>query len=173
MKNILIIACASFIALPSFSQEAKKEIRKEVNVEVINDVKTVMITTNENGKITKETYTGAEADKKLAELDKEAKEMNEKAKADPSKKVVIEKSQSSSTKTSTNTRSKGEQEVAKEIKVEEKNGVKTLTIKTIENGKESIEVFEGQAAEAKMKELEADRKKNESKSVIINKSMEH
>lgn len=46
-------------------------------------------------------------------------------------------------------------EVRKEIKMEEENGVKTLTIRTSENGTESVEVYKGTEADKKMAELEA------------------
>lgn len=45
-------------------------------------------------------------------------------------------------------------EVSKEISVEEENGVKTVTIKSTEDGKTTVETFTGKEAEAKLKELE-------------------
>lgn len=46
-------------------------------------------------------------------------------------------------------------EVRKEVKMEEEGGVKTLTIRTSEDGKESVEVYKGAEADKKMAELEA------------------
>lgn len=46
-------------------------------------------------------------------------------------------------------------EVRKEVKMEEENGVKTLTIRTSENGTEAVEVYKGEEADKKMAELEA------------------
>ena len=52
-----------------FSQEAvKKSYKKEVRMEEDNGTKTLYITTNENGKISEEVYTGEEAEVKLSEL---------------------------------------------------------------------------------------------------------
>lgn len=45
-------------------------------------------------------------------------------------------------------------EIRKEVKMEEEKGVKTLTIRTTENGTESVEVYKGEEAEKKMTELE-------------------
>lgn len=44
-------------------------------------------------------------------------------------------------------------EVKQEVSVEEINGHKKLTIKTNKDGAESVEVFEGEAADQKMKEM--------------------
>lgn len=45
-------------------------------------------------------------------------------------------------------------EISKEISVEEENGVKTVTIKSTEDGKTTVETYTGKEAEAKLKELE-------------------
>lgn len=45
-------------------------------------------------------------------------------------------------------------EIRKEVKMEEEKGVKTLTIRTTENGTESVEVYKGEEAEKKLTELE-------------------
>lgn len=47
--------------------------------------------------------------------------------------------------------------VTKEVNVEEKNGEKVLTIATIENGKTTNEVYKGAEADAKLKELDAEK----------------
>jgi hypothetical protein len=46
-------------------------------------------------------------------------------------------------------------EIRKEVKLEEEKGVKTLTIRTSENGTESVEVYKGEEAEKKLTEFEA------------------
>lgn len=134
MKKTFILGLFAFaIVGSSLAQEERvvkkevKEIKKEVNVEESNGVKTVTISTIENGNKTEEVYTGVEADKKLAELNESA--ANEGA-------IVKEKS------------------IEKEVKVEEVDGVKKLTIITKQDGRETIEVFEGAEADAKIKELE-------------------
>lgn len=74
MKRSLFITLA-FVSMCSwqlFAQEKQtvtKEVRKEVNVEEENGVKTLTIRTMENGTEKVEVYKGAEADKKLAELE--------------------------------------------------------------------------------------------------------
>jgi hypothetical protein len=72
-KLTLLVAVLAFIAISneSFAQTTGKEVRKEVNLEDENGVKTLTIKTTTDGNTTTEVYTGAEADTKLAELDKE------------------------------------------------------------------------------------------------------
>jgi len=60
------------------------------------------------------------------------------------------------------------EEIKKEIKLEDVNGVKTLTIETITNGKKSTEVYKGEEAEKKVKELEKS-KAGVSKTIVIGK----
>jgi hypothetical protein len=75
MKKItLSIALLAIVAISteSFAQTQKSSsISKEVNLEDENGVKTLTIKTTTDGNTTTEVYTGAEADTKLAELDKE------------------------------------------------------------------------------------------------------
>ena len=54
--------------------EKKQEIRKEVKVTEENGEKVMTIVTTENGKTKTETYKGAEADKKLKEMEAEHSE---------------------------------------------------------------------------------------------------
>lgn len=56
--------------------------------------------------------------------------------------------------------SKTKNKVEKEIRVEEENGVKTVTIVTTTNGVKKEEIYTGEEAEMKLKEL-----KSESKSI--------
>lgn len=155
MKKILFTLAAISLTATSFSQEEKKEepkkveIQKEVKVEMVNGVKTLTVTTQANGETKTETFTGEEADKKLAELDQEAEKVREAAEKDPNKKVKIKKEIKIEEK-------EGEKEanIEKEVKVEEKNGELTLTIITREKGQEKEEVYTGEAAKKKLKELE-------------------
>jgi major membrane immunogen (membrane-anchored lipoprotein) len=55
--------------------------------------------------------------------------------------------------------------VTKEVNVEEKNGEKVLTIATTENGKTTNEVYKGAEADAKLKELDAE-KSGTSKTIV-------
>jgi hypothetical protein len=51
-------------------------------------------------------------------------------------------------------------ELKKEIEMQENNGEKTLTIRTSSNGTESVEVYKGEAAVAKMAELQKENNMN-------------
>ncbi len=72
-KLILSIAAFALIAVSNQTiaqTEEKREIRKEVKMEDDNGVKTLTISTTENGKTKTEIFKGADADKKMAELNK-------------------------------------------------------------------------------------------------------
>ena len=72
-KSLLIALLLTTVSVTAQTEDKKiKEIRKEVRVEDENGVRTVEIITVENGQETKEVYTGAEADQKLAELESQA-----------------------------------------------------------------------------------------------------
>lgn len=79
------------LSFNSFSQQSK-EIRKEVKMEEVNGEKVMTIITEEDGKKTEEVYKGAEADKKLAEMENSTltKEQTEEVKVETIKgeKVV-------------------------------------------------------------------------------------
>lgn len=109
------------LAFGQETKELKKEVRKEVKMELVNGEEVLTITTTENGKVTEEVFKGAEAEKKMNELNA---------------------AQSSS-------------EIREEVKMEEINGEKVLTIVRTENGVTKTEVFKGAEAEARMKEIEA------------------
>ncbi|MBU2018797.1 MAG: hypothetical protein KJ941_04045 [Bacteroidetes bacterium] len=149
MKNLLATFAFLLFVLPAFSQSGKKELKKEVSVEEVNGVKKLKVTTTENGKTTIENFEGAAADQKLEELQKESEEMKKKM---ATKKMTVEK-QGSSSKTTENI----EKGKTKEVRMEEKDGVKTLTVKTVENGLEKIEVYKGQEAEEKLKQIESEK----------------
>ena len=103
----------------------KKEIRKEVRMEEDGGVRTLTISTDENGVKSEEIYTGYEAEMKMAEIAPETGSSNEV-----------------------------EQRVM--VKVDEQANDKKVTITKTSNGKEIIEVYEGEEAEAKLKELETE-----------------
>ena len=58
-------------------------------------------------------------------------------------------------------------EIKKEITIEEKNGEKVLTIKSIENNQTKIEIYKGANAEAKIKEL-SQHKGGTTKTMVVN-----
>ena len=105
-------------------KSVKKEIRKEVRMEDEGGVRTLTISTDENGVKTEEIYTGDEADRKMAQ-------------------IAPERGSSLDV----------EQRV--EVKVDQAND-KKVTITKTSNGKETIEVYQGDEAEAKLKELETE-----------------
>lgn len=143
MKKTLILSALFLISgLTVMAQETEvkkaeaKKIRKEVKLEENNGIKTLTVITEDDGKVAKEVYTGAEADQKLKELED----------ADAGKEL-----------------SDGQ----KKVKFEEINGKKLLTIKSIEDGKEKIEQYEGEEAEKKLKELqEVEGKQPQQKKVL-------
>lgn len=118
-----LLICSASISWAQEETKELKEIRKEVRVENENGVKTVEIITTEGDVVTKEVYTGEDADKKLMELG--GKELEE-----------------ISTETT-------------EIKMEEIDGQKRLTVRTEKDGQVEEEVYVGVDAEKKLKELEA------------------
>lgn len=73
---MLAITCLMVPASLMAQEKAAKKntVEKKVNVTESNGEKTVKVETTENGKTTKETYKGAEADTYLKKEDKAAKE---------------------------------------------------------------------------------------------------
>lgn len=152
MKKILLtVICLCTLGLVTAQEQGEKnvEIKKEAKVEMINGEKTLTIVTTTNGKEETETYTGDEVDKKLAELDAEAEKAQEEMKNDPSRKVVVKKEKKNGEKRTS--------EIKKEVNVTEENGEMILTIKTTENGQVKEEIFKGEAAKKKLKELESEQ----------------
>lgn len=151
MKKLLITGIFGLFLLPAVAQTPKKEVKKEVNVnmEQVNGKKILTVTTTTDGVKKVEKFEGDAADQKIQELENEAKGMQAKM-AD--KKVTVTKKGSQ-----TETNQVIKENIMKEVKVEDVDGVKTLTIKTIENGKESIEVFKGKEAEEKIKQLNSEK----------------
>lgn len=126
MKNLLVIAIC-FLGMNVMAQKSDtRQIRKEVQMEQLGDNIVLTIKTVDGKKITEEVYTGVEAEKMLAELQK----VDEK-------KIV------------------SSQEVKEEIHLEEVEGIKKLTVKRTENGEVSEEVFFGAEADKKITEIES------------------
>jgi len=144
-KTILFISAVTFLLISgnTFAQEErtvsnKKElqsVQKEINVEEVEGVKTLTITTTTNGVVEKEVYTGTDADAKMAEIKSEMEVSGE------------------------------EKQI--EVKVEVVEGVTYMKIKTTENGEVTIEEFEGEAAEKKIKELGVEEPPAKEKKIII------
>lgn len=124
----MLVGIIGLLSTSMFAQE-KKEIKKEVKLEEVNGEKSLTIITTENGLTKEEVYTGAEADAKIIELENQLEAENATVKE--------------------------HKEVRKEVKVEvDDNGEKTVTIITEENGNVDEQVYKGEAAEQKLKELE-------------------
>lgn len=113
--------------LASCGEEVKEEmsIKKEVRMEDVNGVKTLTITTAENGVESEEVFTGEEAERMMLEVEYEYGAEDHD----------------------------GTMKVRKEVEVNEENGEKKMTIRTITNGQEKMESFEGKDVNAKVKEL--------------------
>ncbi len=102
MKSITTILTCLLITIVSgvsFSQVEKKTIKKEVRMEVVNGKKVLTIESAIDGKVTTETFTGAEAEAKMGELQKNEK-MNLKGEK---KEVKVEKVDGKTTLTITTT----------------------------------------------------------------------
>ena len=68
--SIVALALITFSNQAIAQTEEKKEIRKEIKMEDEDGVITLTITTTENGDTKTEVFTGDDATKKMAELDK-------------------------------------------------------------------------------------------------------
>jgi len=134
MKKLAILAITFFGTTAVFAQTEKKvekeKITKDVRIEETNGVRTLKITTTSGGTVTEEVYTGAEVDAKLKEIEN----------------LMVEDMQTTP----------GAAE--KTVELTDENGVKTLRIKTTENGKTTEEVYIGEDADKKLKEMELDSK---------------
>lgn len=131
-KTVFAAFIVCILSGTSFAQgerEVKKEMRsikKEVRMEEENGVQTLTITTDENGVKTEEVFTGEEAELKMAEMAPE------------------------------NPKLKGSEEMEEnvEVNVVQQANDKKVTIKKTSNGIETVEVYEGEVAENKLRELE-------------------
>ena len=129
MRKRFIVAILSLIVTAGNTVLAQgnsaHQIRKEVEMEQINDQVVLTIKTIDGDAVTTEIYEGDAALVKLSELEK------------VDQKQII-----------------SSQEVKEEINIEEEGGVKTVTIKRTENGKTSDKIYTGVDAENKIKEIE-------------------
>lgn len=125
-------------------EKTSSRIQKEIEVEEVNGRKRVTISTIENGVETKEEFVGEEAERKLAELEGKKDVISEEVNEESVEKKV---------------------EVTVDDNTKEKNVVITTTI----NGEETVEQYDGEEAEAKLKELEGegDMKLSGDENVII------
>eukprot|EP01006_Ploeotia_vitrea_P005403 TRINITY_DN117312_c0_g1_i1.p1 TRINITY_DN117312_c0_g1~~TRINITY_DN117312_c0_g1_i1.p1 ORF type:complete len:174 (+),score=24.99 TRINITY_DN117312_c0_g1_i1:26-547(+) len=156
MKKIILVCLVAVCGFTAFGQKEgkKKEIRKEIRMEEENGEKVLHVSTTENGKTTEEVYKGAEAEAKLKEIEAEAKVLEKEAAADPNKKVVLEREEVKESGDKKKSK-KNSEEVRQEVKVGEKDGVKTVKVRTTKNGMVKEEVYEGEAAEKKLQEMES------------------
>ncbi len=145
-KTIFVSAIGLLLVLnAACSQNDDKrstEIQKEVKVENVNGVKTLTITTIENGVKTKEAFTGEEADRKLAELEGENKPSSEETTEEDVEKKI-------------------------EVSVDEETGANKVVITKRTNGNESVEVYEGIEAEEFLHELEGEMELNDGQNMVI------
>ncbi len=145
-KTIFVSAIGLLLVLnTACSQNDDKrstEIQKEVKVENVNGVKTVTITTIENGVKTKEAFTGEEADRKLAELEGEKKSSSEETTEEEVEKKI-------------------------EVSVDEETGAKKVVITKRTNGNDSVELYEGSEAEEVLHELEGEMELNDGQNMVI------
>lgn len=113
-------------ANPEEVKAVKKEIRKEIEMEDQDGVKTLTITTDDGGEITKEVFVGEEAEAKLEELMPQMED------------VSIEHEV---------------EEERIEVAVDDDGNLQSVTITKTRSGEETIEVLEGEAAEKKLEEI--------------------
>ena len=76
-SGLMTVMFVAFISVCAFAQkgEVMKYGEKEVRIEVVNDVKVLTVTTFNEGQASEMRFTGAAADKKLAELEAAAIEV--------------------------------------------------------------------------------------------------
>lgn len=126
-------------------KSVKKEIRKEVRMEDNDGVKTLTIITDDNGVITEEVFEGEAAEAKLEELMPQMED------------VTIEEE-------------RVEERV--EVEVDDDGNLKSVKVKTLRNGKESVEVLEGEAAQKKLEEINAQiRTETEGEKKVVKKKV--
>ena len=131
--------------------EGHKEMEKKVEVEVNDGIKKVTVTTIEDGKEMVKTYEGEEAEKFLEDVPKgemirfefDGDEIGDEIIMMKRDKIRLDKLDPDA---------KG---ISKEINVTEEEGVKKVTIKTIKDGKETVETYEGKEAEEFIKKQES------------------
>lgn len=129
MKKLIAFTtlfCSIVFTTGVWAQSDTKQIRKEVQLEQLNDEIVLTIKTIDGDKVKEEIYTGDEAEKMLSELEKVDEE-----------KII------------------SSEEIKEEIHLEEIEGIKKLTIKKTQNGEISEEIYFGQDADKKIAEIES------------------
>lgn len=129
MKKLIAFTtlfCSIVLTTGVWAQSDTKQIRKEVQLEQLNDDIVLTIKTTDGDKVTEEIYTGEEAKKMLSELEKVDEE-----------KII------------------SSEEIKEEIHLEEVEGIKKLTIKKTQNGEISEEIYFGEDADKKIAEIES------------------
>ena len=129
---------------PVKEESTKKEVRKEIQMEDADGLKTLTIITDENGVVSKEVLVGDEAEAKLAELMPQMEEMSEE--------VLTE-------------------EERIEVAVDDDGNLQSVTVKKSLNGEETIEVFTGEEAKQKLEELKSETgvEVNDDEKVVVKK----
>jgi hypothetical protein len=134
-RNSIGAMAVCLITITACAQEREEvptqltSISKEVRMEIEDGVKTMTITTTENGTKTEEVFVGDAAEAKMEEIN-------------------------SGTGTETTTLPDGESmEETIEIDVTEVDGVSVVTIVSTVGGVETIEVYQGAEADKKLEEL--------------------
>ena len=136
--------------------DGKKIIKVEVDNE--NGEKEITVTTNEDGEEKVETYKGKEADEYLEKMEDEHSiniNIDSDSDFDSDGDNVWIHSEDFDTKN-----------IEKKIDVKIEDGVKKVTIKTTKDGKETVEVYEGDEADKFLDGMD-----NEKHKVIVKKHM--
>ncbi len=137
MRNLLIYLLFTFVSLGIFAQKNNSlqdstEIKKEVKMTIENGQKVLTIETieNKNGQetVSREVFYGEKADQKLDEL------KNEQQNSENNSEV--------------------KSEIWDDVRYEEVDGYKKLTVIHNENGVATEKIYIGSEAEAKLKELQ-------------------
>ena len=132
--------------------DGKKIIKVEVDDE--NGEKEITVTTNEDGEEKVETYKGKEADEYMDKM-KDEHSITIDIDSDSDEDLIWIHEKDFDTKN-----------IEKKIDVKIEDGVKKVTIKTTKDGKETVEVYEGDEADKFL-----DGMHNEKHNVIIKKHM--
>lgn len=151
-KNILL-----FKSNDGDLNKIEKTKTVKVQVEGVDDEKTVTVTTKENGEENVEVYKGKEAEDYLDKMEDDGNMTIDINDEKDSMTIWVENGDSVNNK------------IEKNVNVEEENGVKKVTVKTKENGKEKVETFVGDEADKYLEKekMEAKGKKEIRKKIII------
>ena len=132
MKKGIVGIFVAALTVTSCSESVDVKEKQQVRVENVNGVQTVTVTTWKNGAETKEVFKGEAGEAKLKELNNRASNMSA---------MVNEKSL--------------KETKSRKVSMVDENGEKSLTIEETKNGKTTTQIYTGDEAEQKMKEIEA------------------